>query len=178
MMYPITINYYTIADIFGATYDEAVASFKTITESKPWTDVLGGLAHDNTIYNLMNQYVLPGHLNCTVALQEGDAVDLAKVKSEFILRLASWFAETAPKYSFLIKTFTTKESALFDQIASSSKTTGKVVDTPQDDQIDTLNENYLSGITSSTTETKSDPGITMMGRLDEIRRGYRNLYAT
>lgn len=35
MMYPITINYYTIADIFGATYDEAVAGFKAITESKP-----------------------------------------------------------------------------------------------------------------------------------------------
>lgn len=64
---------------------------------------------------------------------------------------------------------------MLDKITSATTTTGKVVDAPQDDQIEDLADNYLSGLTSTTTETSADT-TTMMGRLDEIRRGYRNLY--
>lgn len=87
-----TVNYYTLADIFDSTYDKAVDKFKQMTQTTTWKTILGSLASDNTIFNLMNQYVLPHLNNMVVDSAEGEDEDgeqIANVKKNFTLRLAS-----------------------------------------------------------------------------------------
>lgn len=170
--------YTTIQQLFG---DLSLPS-STLTQMIPavpdFLDALDintqGFSTNQQLLDLFEQYIIPSYYKSTIDIETYESDEEVSPEHEELLgRINTWCITTLKYYGVLAKFYTDNESKLLEQIKSTSTSTSKASDTPEvsgkwdgDDQ--------LSSIASSEVVNSTDNG-SMMSRLSEIRRGYRDI---
>lgn len=96
-------------------------------------------------------------------------------KDEFAYKLYTIFDRTYDKYSELLKYYASAKTHLMDKINSTTDTTSKFTDTPQEGDED-YDDPYLTNKTTGHSESNIEPN-TMIMRLSEISRNFDTVMA-
>lgn len=97
---------------------------------------------------------------------------------EFLIRLLNKAVETVNYYLNLMTIYENEKNNLLNQVQTSSSSTNKYNDTPQNNNSSGTFEgdNYLTNYSKYESQTSTDFD-TIMGRIEEIQQKYRNIFS-
>ena len=99
-----------------------------------------------------------------------DVEDMQAELSQTLLRITAYLMKTEKRYGKIIELYKENEAKLMDKLSVVSST--KFNDTPQDGGNFTDDDHVTN---ATETKTESDPN-TIIGRLNEVKNKYRDLY--
>lgn len=174
-----SVSYYTtLQELFG----DLNLSNTTIVELREAVpDFLNALDFGNKgfstneqVLELFKDYIIPSYYKSIVDFQfiEEEA-EPDKEHEDLLAGIYSWLNSTLKSYGVTASLYAENEDKLLDKIMSTTTTTSRTSDTPQMEG-DWDGDDQLSGIAASTTESSTDSS-SMILKLDEIRRRYRDI---
>ena len=129
---------------------------------------------NDQVLELFKDYIVPSFYKSIVDFQfikEGEEPD--REHEDLLADIYQWLNTTIKSYGVTAKLYTDNTNKLLDKVMSTTTTTSRSSDTPELEGVWDGND-QLSAIAASTTESSADTS-TMILKLDEIRKKYRDI---
>lgn len=151
----------TFTTVFGYLFNTAPNTYWTSGKGKTLWETVYRNNYDDIIF---------------VTDKETLTVDEAKkLATDFGNKFYAIWNDTKTYYEKLLDVYTAQESKLFDKLSTTTDSNSRFNDTPQNGgSFD--DDEHTTNITNNSSTTSIDPG-TMMERIDEVRRKYRDTYS-
>lgn len=174
---------YTLMDILHIMNPSLDRSEGTYPWNYDTNKMIDALAADHVGFNptdsekvyikiLMNEYILPSCWNMKVEVSDAEDDKGYVFLGEFIHFLNG----TKDKYCVLLDAYTQNKSKLMEYAKNIVETTSTSNDTPQDEGNNWGDDQHVSAIGKSSTESTSSGGNLILDQLSMINSRYKNIY--